>query len=150
MTSDEELRLLTELYHRTIADFATEFAISTTKTLTTHLPPPTEVVVIDLINKAFPNDYSSMLIPALQNREYVPILHHIESTENGMWTPRNFPPQSVIKNKPVIYVGVHFTPYVGFYLPYALEKGASRAIYASPTPPPSSLWEYKEGRLIRL
>lgn len=144
---DEELL---ELYHRIMADVATNFAMDATDILVENLKPQ-DVLVLNITDKRaiYPNDYSSLLVPTLQNRSYNPILHPVEIDENGTLF-RHFPPSSVVRDKPIIFVDVHFSPRLGLYLPYALEKGASRAFYASPTPPPSSVWEYKEGRLIQL
>lgn len=150
MIKEELLKLGTELYHRAIAEFATNFAIDVTETLTKVLPPPQDIIVLDIIDKFSPNDYSSILIPTLQTKGYLPSLYHIETNENGTYAPKNFPPQSIVKGRPVLYVGVNFSPLVWTYLQYSLERNVSKAIFASPIPPPSALWEYVEGRTIRL
>ena len=142
---------LLELYNRTLADSAAVFAIDVTDTLFVNLPPPHDITVLSLTNRSsiYPNVYGSLLVPTLQQRNYSPSLYPVEISENGT-SLRNFPPKGVIKGSTILYVDVHFSPRVGLYLPYALEQGVSRALYASPIPSPSSLWEYVDVRLVRL
>lgn len=148
MNSEE---LLLELYNRTLAGAAANFAIDVTDTLLVHLPPPQDIIVLNIVNRSavYPNIYASMLVPTLQSKMYNPSLYPVETGENGTGL-KEFPPEDLVRGKPVIYVDVHFSPRIGLYLPFAAEQNVSRALYAAPIPPPSSLWEYADGRMVRL
>ena len=148
MTQEE---LFLDMYNRVLADVAATFARDLTDTLLVYMPPPQDVVVLNIISRSsmYPNVYAPLLVPTLQTKRYNPSLYPVEPSENGTLL-KDFPPREVTTGKPLIFVDVHFSPRIGLYLPYALEQKVPRALYASPIPPPSSLWEYKEGRVVRL
>lgn len=139
--------LLLELYNRTLALTAENFATDLTNTLLQHLPPQ-DILVLAINRPSLPNVYGSLLVPTLQSKRYNPIFHSVETSDNGVGL-RGIP-SSLLKQKPVLYVDVHFSPQLGIYLPFSLEQDANRALYCSPIPPPSSLWEYTGGRIVRL
>lgn len=145
MVSEE---LLLELYHRTLATTAGNFATDLTETLLQYLPPQ-DILVLAITRPSLPNIYGGLLVPTLQSKGYNPIFHSVETTDNGTGL-KEIPPKSLLRQKPVLYVDVHFSPRLGIYLPFILEQDADRALYSTPIPPPSSLWEYTSGRIVRL
>lgn len=145
MVSEE---LLLDLYHRTLATTARDFATDLTDTLLQHLPPQ-DILVLGINRPSLPNVYGAILVPTLQSRGYNPTFHSVETTDNGTGL-KEIPPKSLLRQKPVLYVDVHFSPRLGLYLPFILEQNVDRALYSAPIPPPSSLWEYTNGRIVRL
>jgi len=146
MVSEE---LLLELYNRTLADTARGFATDLTDTILQYLPPR-DILILAIRRPSIPNVYGGILVPTLESKRYIPIFHSVETNDNGSGIGLKGIPQDLFRQRPVLWVDVHFSPVLGIYLPYTLEQGASRALYGAPIPSPSSLWEYTDGRIVRL
>jgi hypothetical protein len=150
MEQEERSRFYEGMYHRFIADSAAGFAREAASILARNVPPFSEIAILGIEDIHYPNDYATVLVPSLRNMGYKPSFYSVELNGTDLMVPKNFPLVGTIRNRSVVYVAVHATPLMGSLLPYTLERGASRAMFAAPMPSPATIWEYVRDRAVQL
>lgn len=148
MPNGEELEeQLRRLYHQITTVSAEGFAHEIGELISVHLPKSdypnitiygTRVYDDDL----YPNDYSTLLLGALNSQGYSTTSYPLNLNSQGYSIACI--PSDLVTDRPNILVDIHMSRVFGIYLALLNARGASKALYACPIPPPGSLWEYQE------
>lgn len=147
---DEEM--LRRLYHQVTAVNAESFAHEIGEIIPTFFPKETHQNITIYGTRIhdedlYPNDYSTMLLGALESLGYKTASYPLNV--NGLGSSIRSIPVDLISRGLNLVVDFHMSRVFGIYLAQFKQIDETRpALYACPTPPPGSLWDYQGGNKL--